>query len=202
MTNYKRRTRARLFAAIALICGSFLSAFILSSLANRTQLIWGARVPLIPGHEILASDLEAHRVVLSGGPDGHAIYLSAQQDLTGSVVLRAVGVGELIPASAISEDVQALQRSALPISVRTSDIPSDLQVGDVVNLYHVGDSRLTQEIGPPRVLLSHIYILDIDRKGQNLGGDLSLTLSVNVKNVLQVLGATASGRIVVVRING
>lgn len=202
MTNYKRRTRARLFTAIALICGSFLSAFILSSLANRTQLMWSARVPLIPGHEILASDLEAHRVALSGGPDGHAIYLSVRRDLTGSVALRAVGVGELIPASAISEDVQALQRSALPISVRTSDIPSDLQTGDVVNLYHVGDSRSTQEIGPPRVLLSRIYILEIDRKGQNLGGDLSLTLSVNVKNVLQVLGATASGRIVVVRING
>lgn len=202
MTSYKRRTRARLFAAIALICGSFLSAFILASLANRTQLMWGARVPLIPGHEILVSDLEAHRVALPDGPDGQGIYLSAQRDLTGSVVLRAVGAGELVPAGAISEDVQALQRSALPISVHVSDVPSDLQAGDVVNLYHVGDSRLTQEVGPPRVLLSHTYILDIDRKGQNLGGDLSLTLSVNIKNVLQVLGATASGRIVVVRVNG
>ena len=205
MTSYKRRTRARLFIAFALICGSFLSAFILSSLANRTQLMWGARIPLIPGHEILASDLEAHRVALPDGPDGPdggGIYLSVQRDLTGSVVLRAVGAGELVPAIAISEDVQALQRSALPISVHASDIPSNLQAGDVVNLYHVGDSRLTQEIGPPRVLLSHIYILDIDRKGQNLGGDLSLTLSVNVKNVLQVLGATAAGRIVVVRVNG
>jgi hypothetical protein len=45
-------------------------------------------------------------------------------------------------------------------------------------------------------------VLAIDRKGQNLGGDLSLTLSVNVKNVLEILGATASGRIVVVRVNG
>ncbi len=199
MTSYKRRTRTRLFTAIVLICGSFLSAFILSSLANRTQLMWGARAPLIPGHKILASDLETRRVAL---PDGDAIYLSVQRDLTGSVVLRTVKTGELIPATAVSRDAQALQRSALPISVHTSDIPSDLQAGEIVNLYHVGDSRLTQDIGPPSVLLSHTYILGIDRKGQNLGGDLSLTLSVNVKNVLEVLGATASGRIVVVRVDG
>lgn len=199
MTSYKRRTRTRLFTAIALICGSFLSAFILSSMANRTQLMWGARIPLIPGHKISVNDLEARRVAL---PDGDAIYLSVQRDLTGSVVLRAVGIGELVPAIAISDNIQAPQISALPISVHGSDIPSDLQAGEVVNLYHVGDSRLTQDIGPPSILLSHTYILGIDRKGQNLGGDLSLTLSVNVKNVLNVLGATASGRIVVVRVNG
>lgn len=161
--------------------------------------MWGARIPLIPGHKISASDLEARRVAL---PDGDAIYLSVQRDLTESVILRVVKTGELIPATAISKDVQAIQTSALPISVHSSDIPNDLQAGEVVNLYHVGDSRLTEDIGPPSVLLSHIYILGIDRKGQNLGGDLSLTLSVNVKNVLEVLGATASGRIVMVRVNG
>lgn len=168
-------------------------------MANRTQLMWGARIPLIPGHKISVNDLEARRVAL---PDGDAIYLSVQRDLTGSVVLRAVGIGELVPAIAISDNIQAPQISALPISVHGSDIPSDLQAGEVVNLYHVGDSRLTQDIGSPSILLSHTYILGIDRKGQNLGGDLSLTLSVNVKNVLDVLGATASGRIVVVRVNG
>jgi hypothetical protein len=199
MTSYKRKNRARLFTAITLIAGSFLSAFILSSLANRTQLMWGARAPLTPGHVISSTDIEARRVAL---PDGDSTYLSVQRQLEGSVVLRSIGIGELVPAVAISRNFQALRTSSLPISVHGSDIPSDLHAGEVVNLYHVGDSRLTQEIGPPRILLSHIYILGIDRKGQNLGGDLSLTLSVNVKNVLDVLGATAAGRIVVVRVNG
>jgi hypothetical protein len=199
MTSYKRRTRTRLFTAIALIAGSFLSAFVLSSLANRTVLVWGARAPLIPGHVISSSDIEGHRVAL---PEGDSAYLSVQQEVAGYVVLRSIGSGELVPAIAISKDLKALRTSSLPISVHGSDIPSDLQAGEVVNLYHVGDSRLTEIIGPPRILLSHIYVLAIDRKGQNLGGDLSLTLSVNVKNVLDILGATASGRIVVVRVNG
>lgn len=199
MTNYKRKTRARLFTAIALIAGSFLSALILSSLANQTELVWSARAPLIPGHVISSNDIEAHRVAL---PDGDSAYLPVHRELAGSVVLRSIGTDELVPAIAISKDVQALRTSSLPISVHATDIPSDLQAGEVVNLYHVGDSRLTEAIGPPRVLLSHIYVLGIDRKGQNLGGDLSLTLSVNVKNVLDILGATASGRIVVVRVNG
>lgn len=199
MTSYKRRTRARLFSAIALIIGSFLSAFVLSSLANRTELMWTARAPLIPGRVITANDIVAHRVAL---PEGDDHYLSVHRELAGSVVIRSVGVGELIPVIAISKDLEAIRTSSLPISVHGSDIPSDLQAGESVNLYHVGDSRLTEDIGPPRVLLYHTYVLGIDRKGQNLGGDLSLTLSVNVKNVLDVLAATASGRIVVVRVHG
>jgi len=199
MTNYKRKNRTRLITAIALIVASFMSAFILSSLSNRTELVWGARAPLIPGHVIVPADVDEHRVAL---PDGDSAYLSVHQALVGSVVTRSIGSGELVPELAVSNNLQALQTSSLPISVHGSDMPSDLQAGEIVNLYHVGDSRLTETVGPPKILLSHIYVLGIDRKGQNLGGDLSLTLAVNVKNVLNILGATASGRIVVVRVNG
>jgi hypothetical protein len=199
MTNYKRRSRTRLFTAVSLIIGSFLSAFVLSSLANQSELVWGARIPLIPGHVISIGDIEAHRVAL---PAGDSVYLRAEHELSGYLVLRSIGAGELVPAGAISDNLQALRTSSLPISVRGSDIPNDLQAGEVVNLYHVGDSRLTETIIAPLILLPHVYVIGVDRKGQNLGGDLSLTLSVNVKNVLDILGATASGRIVVVRVNG
>jgi hypothetical protein len=199
MTSYKRKSRTRLITAIALIAASFLSAFILSSLSNRTELVWAARTPMIPGHVIVPTDLQTHRVAL---PEGDSAYLMAQRNLAGSVVVRSVGTGELLPAMAISRNIAALRTSSLPISVHGSDLPSNLQVGEIVNLYHVGDPRLTEVMTPPRILLPHIYVLGIDRKGQNLGGDLSLTLSVNIKDVLNILGATASGRIVVVRVNG
>lgn len=135
-------------------------------------------------------------------PEGSIAYISARQDVEHFFVLRSIGAGEFIPASALSANAKAIQMTSVPISVHTSDMPIDLQAGEAVNLYHVGDSRLSKEIGPPSLVLSHAYILGIDRKGQNLGVDLTLTVSVNAKNIMQVLDATATGRVVVVRING
>ena len=42
----------------------------------------------------------------------------------------------------------------------------------------------------------------IDQKSQSLSGNLSLTLSVPKNEVVRLLTATDSGRIVVVRVNG
>ena len=168
-------------------------------MANRTQLLWSAKTPLIPGAEISLKDLLPKSVAI---PDGADAYISASRDVTHLFVLRPIGSGELLPASALSANSTALHMSAVPISVRTSDMPTGLQTGEAINLYHVGDANLSKEVTPPSLVLSHAYILGIDRKGQNLGGNLTLTISVHSKNIAQVLDATASGRVVVVRING
>lgn len=199
MRRTKKRVQTRTIAAVSLICASFLSAYALSSTANRTELLWSAKTSLIPGTEISMKDLVAKRAAM---PEGSIAYISARRDVEHFLVLRSIGPGEFIPASALSTNAKAIQMSSVPISVHTSDMPFDLQVGEAVNLYHVGDSHLSKEIGPPSLVLSHAFILGIDRKGQNLGVDLTLTISVNAKNIMQVLDATATGRVVVVRING
>ena len=183
---------------MTLMCASFLSAYLLSSMANRTELLWSARTSLVPGSEISMSDLVAKRAAI---PGGSSAYISTTSDVRHFFVLRAISPGEFLPASALSA-VAKIATSAVPISVHGSDLPFDLQAGEEVNLYHVGDSHLSKEIGPPDLVLSHAYIQGIDRKGQNLGGDLTLTISINAKNILRVLDATATGRVVVVRVNG
>ena len=199
MRRPKKRITTRSIAAATLICASFLSAYLLSAMANRTQLLWSARTPLAPGTEISLSSLVSKRVAI---PDGISAYISADTDINHFFVLKSIGSGELLPASALSANGNTIHSSAVPVSVHSSDLPSDLAVGEVVNLYHVGDSHLAKEIGPPVLVLSNAYILGIDRKGQNLGGDLTLTISMNSKYVMQVLDATASGRVVVVRMYG
>jgi len=168
-------------------------------MANRTQLLWSAKTFLIPGQEILLSDLAPKRVAI---PEGANAYISVSKNVTHFSILKAVAAGELLPASALTPITKTPQMSAVPISIHSSDLPADLQKGEAVNLYHVGDPNLSKEVGPPNLVLSHAYILGVDSKGQNLGGDLTLTILVNTKNILQVLDATASGRVVVVRVNG
>lgn len=168
-------------------------------MANRTELLWSAKTSLAPGAEISSGDLVPKRVAI---PDGSSAYISTRIDVARFHVLRLIGPGELLPASALSTNAKAFHMNAVPISLRTSDMPTDLQTGEIVNLYHVGDSHLSKEIGPPNLVLSGAFILGIDRKGQNLGGEVTLTVSVNTRNIIQVLDATASGRVVVVRVNG
>lgn len=184
---------------MTLIGASFISAYVLSSMANRTELLWSAKTSLLPGSEISRNSVIATKASI---PVGSGAYISIRRDVTHYQVLRMIGAGELVPANALSQGANAIEMSSVPVSVHASDMPMDLQAGQAVNLYHVGDSHLSKDSGPPSLILSHAYISGIDRKGQNLGGDLALTLLVSRRNVMQVLDATASGRIVVVRVNG
>lgn len=185
--------------AITLIVASFASAYTLSSLANRTVLIWSARVSLPAGVRISASDLRAQRVAL---PDGNSLYVSANRDLREFRVLRTLEVGELIPLSSVSSSSSALDISAVPIKVRLSDLPADISVGEIVNLYHVADSQLSNIAELPSLVLARTTILGINRKGENLGGDLSLTISTSSKTILRLLASMSSGHFVVVRVYG
>ena len=168
-------------------------------MANRTELLWSARTTLAPGVRISPQNLIPKRIAF---PGGSGAYIRASENINDYVVVRSVGAGELLPSMAVSANSLSQQLSSVPLSVHASDLPADLAIGEIVNLYHVGDSHLAKEIGPPNLVIPHAYILAIDRKGQNLGGDLTLTVSINTKFILQVLDATASGRVVVVRTRG
>jgi len=199
MRSTKKRNQSRNIVAITLIVASFASAYILSSLANRTVLIWSARVPLPIGARISSSDLLAQRVAL---PDGDSLYVRADRDLREFQVLRPLEVGELIPLSSVSSQSTSLDISAVPIKVHLSDLPTDISVGEIVNLYHVGDSQLSDAVEVPSLVLLRTSILGINRKGENLGGDLSLTISTSSKNILRLLASMSSGHFVVVRVYG
>jgi len=199
MKRNSRRLQTKLVAAGALVVASFISAFVLSSLANQKVPVWSAITTLVPGHTLISSDLIEANVTLG---ELNALYIPARQDPLGSIVMRHVPAGELIPRSALTVSESELQTSAVPISIHASDLPSDVASGEIINLYHVGDSTLTQSIGPPILILSHVFLLSIDKKGQTLGGDISLTISVDAAEILTLLNATSTGRIVVVKVNG
>lgn len=129
-------------------------------------------------------------------------YLTQDRPFKRLIVMAKVGAGELLPLSALSTDLENLQSSAVPVSFLSSDLPADLMTGEKVNLYQVGDPRLAGTGVSPALILNNVAILGIDRKGENLGSSVSLTLSVKKVDVLRLLTATSAGRLVAVRIYG
>ena len=126
----------------------------------------------------------------------------ARSQLIGSLVVRGVKKGELLPRASLDSHGQLLNYVSLPISVQRSDIPSNLREGEMVNVYQVGDPNLVSTIIPPLLVLSRAGVLGIDKSGSNMGGSQTLTLSVKTSAVFAILKATSSGRLVIVRVNG
>jgi hypothetical protein len=182
-----------------LIGASFLSAFFISSSSNRSTPYWSARVNLIAGNVLTARNIEAVPVALNQSGDK---YLTAKSEIVGTVVVRNVKKGELLPLDSLSSDRHYFDFVSLPISVKRSDLPKDLIEGELVNVYQVGDPNLATSISQPILVLSKVSILGIDKSGSNMGGSQTLTLSTRASDVLIALKATAAGRLVIIRVNG
>ena len=199
MSNYKKRSRARLITAVALIAASFCSAFVLSFIANRSTPVLSARATLIPGHTVVESDISSVRVAL---PDGYSHYFINDRNIIGGIVTRTIAAGELIPSAAITFSESSLSSTTVPISVHGYDIPLNIVLGEKISLYHVGDPKVSSDVTPASLLIRGAYIVGINSKGENLGGDISLTVSIDSMQVCALIDATSSGRIVVVRAHG
>jgi hypothetical protein len=199
MRSSKNKFSTRAILASFLIASSFISAYLLSVAANRSEPYWVARQNLLPGMTISALHLEVRAVTLK---ESHVAYLPASDGVLGLVVARRVTAGELIPRSALSPNRNLFDRVSVPIAVQSADLPQGLLAGEMIDLYQVGDPRLVSSPLPPSLILSKIYILGIDRRSENLGSGASLTISVKETDVLTLLRATAAGRLVVVRVNG
>ena len=82
-------------------------------------------------------------------------------------------------------------------------MPIDLSIGEAINIYWVPDSAMGGvQIGVPEVVVKNAYIRSIDRKSANFSTDIALTISLIDSQIINLLDATVSGRLVIVRALG
>ena len=199
MNKSDKAAQTRLVVAISLFAAAVISAMALTALGNQSDTYWVAGESLIPGTQITEGDLAEIEVSL-GEASGR--YLSKSALVAGTYVLRSIQKGELISISSVSDTPNVSKSGQVPISIRTSDLPEDIELGEVIDIYWVPDAVGMENPQMPQLAIAGAFLNSINRKAGNFGSDISLTVSVQNSEIFSLLRATASGRLVVVRSNG
>ena len=199
MNSTKKASQTRLVVAIALFAAAVISAMALTALGNQSDTYWVARHSLVPGSQINENDLAQVQIALG---EVSAEYMSRNSEVVGTFVLRAISKNELISLSAVSDVPRGQELGQVPVSIRSSDVPMDIEIGEAIDIYWVPEEMGIEKSGPAELVISGAFLNSINRKASNFGSELSLTVSVIKSEIFTLLGATSSGRLVIVRSNG
>ena len=199
MNKSDKAAQTRLVVAISLFAAAVISAMALTALGNQSDTYWVARESLIPGAEISENDLAEIEVSLG---EANGRYLSKSAIVAGAYVLRSIQKGELISITSVSDTPSVLKSGQVPISIRASDFPEDIELGEAIDIYWVPEAIGIEKPQMPELAISGALLNSINRKAGNFGSDISLTVSVQNSEIFDLLKATASGRLVIVRSNG
>jgi hypothetical protein len=190
--NFSIRSYLKTILGGGLIAASFISALVISNSSSRMITVWSAAVDLGEGEVITAEDVIISKVLL---PSNAANYIDGQVSIIGSSVVRAIGAEELIPAYAVSEQIDE-QLQQVPIAIAFSQVPKDIGSGQRVDIYGITKSELRSqnlESGryKSRLIASDLVIDQVDNQANTLGGDLVITLLVPrtiIPNLIEDMG--------------
>ena len=197
MNSEKKAAQTRFIVAVSLFAAALISALALTALGNRTDSYWIAKNDLAPGSEISRDQITFVKVALG---ESASRYISSSTPLAGSFITRAQSAGELISIDDVSDLAPTQRTQQVPIAVRSTDLPIDISIGEAINIYWVPDSAMGGvQIGVPEVVVKNAYIRSIDRKSANFSSDIALTISLIDSQIINLLDATVSGRLVIVR---
>lgn len=199
MNSSQQKSQRRLLLAFGLFLASVAASLLFSIAANKSQGYWVLARPLPSGVHITAEDLQIKAALL---PHAQLYFHEESESPIGSITLRSMKEGELLDRRYLSDNSLALTTENISIAIAASDIPLNATVGDVVSLYQVHDSRNGEAVNLPRRIIASAFIAALDSRKGNFGGELSLTLSINREEIVTVLAATSSGRLVLVGSHG
>lgn len=191
-------TRARIALAIALLIASIAISATFSIASQRGARYYVATRALLPGSEITSSDIELRKLSLGASAESYFDDGDSPELLTSQGYFAP---GELIARSKVSDEIESDRTVLAPLAIRSVDIPESAQVGDLVSLFWVLDTK-NEELFEPELIAHGIYIKSIDRRGSNFGSDLAVTVSITQSQVGRLLSYTSGGRIVVVPSHG
>ena len=199
MSYMRKNIDFKNLVAILVIISSFAIAFGLAVISNQRSSYWVAIRDLTPGHLVDSQDFVAKKGAFARESNG---YIFATQSPIGYSIAKFVAAGEYLHESALAEGTGESSVKLLSFAVSAPDLPSVIRIGDLVNLYQVINDNGDGNDFPSQLVIESVYVVDLNRKGENLGGSSIVTVAIPDDFVERVLDATRRGRMVVVANHG
>jgi hypothetical protein len=193
MKNLDLLKNSRLAMGLALFIIAISAGSLIAKEANRTVYVWASTGELAPGNTITAQDLKAVSVLL---PESAKNYISANAQLVGTMVVHRIGTGELIPVTAISAQTQQLTERAVPLSIELTDLPTELQRGEVIDIYGVPNSS-QKSISQPELITAGVTVAEVSNK--NNSGKSIVVINLPEEIILHTLSYISESRLIIVR---
>jgi len=186
---------SRLAMGLALFIIAISAGSLIAKEANRTVYVWASNGELAPGNTIASTDLKAVSVLL---PESAKNYISTNAQLVGAIVMHRIGTGDLIPVDAISIESQKLTQRAVPLTVEITDLPTDLQRGEIIDIYAIPNSS-QKSITDPELITSGITVAEASSK--NNSGKALVVVNLPEDLVMRTLTFISESRLIIVRSN-
>lgn len=148
----------RLLAGIAMVAASVLLGSWAVRTAQATVPVYVTRAALVPGDRVAVDELAVVDVRLGTVNLDH--YLRADRPVADGVVVRAVGRGELVPASAVGS---AADLDLRPVSITLTRAPSqDVAPGALVDVWFTPPAPDDDAApGEPRQLAGGLTVAEV-----------------------------------------
>lgn len=167
----------RLAIGVVLVAASALVGGRLLASADDRVEVWSAAVDLPVGAPITEADLTTVPLRSAGGDLLERYLPAAATPPTGSVLLRPVGAGELVPRGALGAEAPE-DRVEVPVAVAPESIAATVGAGAVVDVWVTPGSSGSTSSGNPagtaaapgaRLVFDDVVVVEAGRPESGLG---------------------------------
>ena len=190
LQRFMQRNLRRILAGFGLL----LSLLAISVLLNTTpkSLVWMATQTIPAGSRIMAKDVELVKANLAS--DSHH-FEGSTDTVIGQFAGRLMQPGDLIAVTDVEQGSSHASAIYLPIGVAVDDLPADLAVGDLVDIYVIPKDQGVL----PAIVAHRVAIQNIDVKSRALGGNVAVSVEATSAVTAIIVTAESQGRLVLAR---
>ena len=188
--KFMQRHFRRILAIGALIFSLLAFSALLG--AGPQSSLWMVKNPIASGSKIVVADLELVKADLTSDSNH---FEGSSDSVVGQYAVRSLQSGDLIATTDISRDGVKTATSYLPIGVGVDDLPGDLLIGDLVDIYVIPKDQTVM----PTIVAHRLVIQSIDQKSRSLGGNVAVSVIASNAITAVIVNAEAQGRLVLAR---
>jgi len=188
--KFMQRNLRRILAAGGLL----LSLIAFSILLNTTpkSSVWMVISPIPSGSKITSGEL---RLIKANLTTDSSHFVGPTDGVVGQYASRLLQIGDLVATTDINRSAPTTATSFLPIGIAVDDLPGDLMVGDLVDIYVIPKDQSSL----PGVVAHRVVVQSIDQKSRSLGGSVAVSVVASATVTSIIVTAESQGRLVLAR---